>query len=96
MSINFFKRFAVATIFLIALSLCAKNKDSSSESTLNNNPNLIVILTDDQGYSDVGCFGAKGFSTPNLDQMAKKGVRFTDFYAAPTCSPASLICSHKY
>ncbi len=61
-------------------------------------PNIIVILTDDQGYSDVGCYGARGFSTPNLDRMAKEGVRFTDFYAAPTCSPAraSLLTGCYY
>jgi len=91
MSLNFFNRFtnaANAAIFLIALSSCVRNKNSSSESTPKNKPNLIVILTDDQGYSDVGSFGAKGFTTPNLDQMAKEGARFTDFYAAPTCSPS--------
>jgi len=52
-------------------------------------PNFILILTDDQGYADLGCYGARGFSTPNLDRMAAEGVRFTDFYAAaPICSPA--------
>lgn len=91
MSKIFFKNitFVVkAIILVITLSSCGKNRNSSSESTLINKPNLIVILTDDQGYSDIGCFGAKGFKTPNLDQMAKGGVRFTDFYSAPTCSPA--------
>lgn len=51
-------------------------------------PNLIVILTDDQGYGDVGCYGAEGFKTPVLDKMADEGVRFTSFYAAPWCSPS--------
>jgi arylsulfatase A len=57
-------------------------------------PNIIIILTDDQGYADVGCFGAKGFETPNLDRLAKEGIRFTDFHAAqPICSAsrASLL-----
>lgn len=57
-------------------------------------PNFVIIFTDDQGYRDVGCFGAEGFETPNLDRMAAEGVRFTDFYsAAPSCSPsrAALI-----
>ncbi|MBT6723374.1 MAG: sulfatase-like hydrolase/transferase, partial [Planctomycetaceae bacterium] len=43
-------------------------------------PNVVMIFTDDQGYSDVGCFGAEGFETPNLDRMATEGMRFTDFY----------------
>lgn len=50
-------------------------------------PNVVIIFTDDQGYGDVGCFGAKGFVTPNLDRMAREGIRFTDFYVAqPVCS----------
>lgn len=52
-------------------------------------PNVILILTDDQGWSDVGVQGARGFSTPHLDRLAREGVRFTDFYAAqPVCSPS--------
>ncbi|MHC4148093.1 MAG: sulfatase-like hydrolase/transferase, partial [Planctomycetota bacterium] len=52
-------------------------------------PNFVVVFTDDQGYADVGCFGAKGFETPNLDRMAAEGVRFTSFYvAAPSCTPS--------
>jgi len=50
-------------------------------------PNVVIIFTDDQGYADVGVFGAKGFTTPNLDRMAREGRRFTDFHAAqPVCS----------
>jgi len=52
-------------------------------------PNVIIIITDDLGYADVGCFGAEGFQTPNLDRMASEGIRFTDFYAASSvCSPS--------
>lgn len=50
-------------------------------------PNIVIIFTDDQGYADVGVFGAKGFTTPNLDRMAKGGRRFTNFHVAqPVCS----------
>ncbi len=50
-------------------------------------PNIVIIFTDDQGYADVGVFGAKGFKTPSLDRMAREGIRFTDFHAAqPVCS----------
>ena len=50
-------------------------------------PNIVIILTDDQGYADVGVFGAKGFATPNLDRLAREGIRFTDFHVAqPVCS----------
>jgi len=50
-------------------------------------PNIVIIFTDDQGYADVGVFGAEGFETPNLDRMAVEGTKFTDFYVAqPVCS----------
>jgi arylsulfatase A-like enzyme len=50
-------------------------------------PNFVIILADDQGYADVGCYGASDLETPHLDQMAREGMRFTDFYVAqPVCS----------
>lgn len=50
-------------------------------------PNIVIIFTDDQGYADVGAFGAKGFKTPNLDRLAREGVKFTNFHVAqPVCS----------
>ncbi|MEA1996460.1 MAG: sulfatase-like hydrolase/transferase, partial [Gemmatimonadota bacterium] len=52
-------------------------------------PNFVVIFCDDQGYADVGCFGAEGFETPNLDRMAEDGVRFTDFHASTAVCSAS-------
>lgn len=53
------------------------------------NPNIVIIFTDDQGYGDVGVYGAEGFQTPNLDKLAADGVRFTDFYVpAPVCTPS--------
>src|SRR5687767_11076060 len=50
-------------------------------------PNIVLLFTDDQGYGDVGCFGAKSFKTPNLDKLAAEGTRFTSFYVAqPVCT----------
>ena len=52
-------------------------------------PNFIFILIDDQGYYDLGCYGAAEVQTPHIDSMAKDGIRFTDYYAAaPICSPS--------
>ncbi|MCP4374901.1 MAG: sulfatase [bacterium] len=52
-------------------------------------PNFIIIFIDDQGYQDLGCFGSPNIKTPNIDQMAKDGMRFTDFYsAASVCTPS--------
>lgn len=52
-------------------------------------PNIILIYTDDQGYGDLGCFGASGYKTPNIDKLAENGIRFTDFYAPQAVSSAS-------
>ena len=50
-------------------------------------PNVVIIFNDDQGYQDLGCFGSPDIKTPRIDQMAKEGRRFTDFYvASPVCS----------
>jgi arylsulfatase A-like enzyme len=52
-------------------------------------PNILCIVTDDQGAADAGCYGAKDLVTPNIDALASRGVRFTQFYsAAPVCSPS--------
>ncbi|MBN2496940.1 MAG: sulfatase [Deltaproteobacteria bacterium] len=52
-------------------------------------PNIIIVFTDDQGYADLGCFGARDFETPRLDRMADEGIQFTQFYsAASVCTPS--------
>ncbi len=70
-------------IFIVALSsnLFAGNKSTP--------PNIILIFCDDLGYADLSCYGSLWNQTPELDQMAVEGVRFTDFYAgAPVCTPS--------
>lgn len=52
------------------------------------NPNVIVILTDDQGAIDLNCYGAIDLVTPNMDKLVKSGIQFTQFYAAPVCAPS--------
>lgn len=49
-------------------------------------PNVVVILVDDLGYSDLGCFGSE-IATPHIDALASRGVRYTDFHVTPMCSP---------
>lgn len=50
-------------------------------------PNFILILADDLGWADLGCYGNTYNETPNIDRLAKEGMRFTQFYAGPVCSP---------
>jgi arylsulfatase len=52
-------------------------------------PNVVLIFSDDQGYGDIGCFGAKDVRTPNLDRLAREGRKFTDFYVAQAVCTAS-------
>lgn len=52
-------------------------------------PNIVLIYADDLGYGDLGCYGAKAIATPNVDRLAKEGLRFTDAYAtSSTCTPS--------
>jgi len=51
-------------------------------------PNIILILADDQGYGDLGCYGSPDIRTPRIDAMAREGMRMTHFYAAPVCGPS--------
>lgn len=58
--------------------------------SIRDTPNIIIILTDDMGYSDLSCYGGP-YKTPNIDKLAKEGVRFTHYYsAAPICSPSRV------
>jgi arylsulfatase A-like enzyme len=61
-------------------------------------PNVVLIITDDVGYGDLGSYGAPDVKTPNIDRIGREGIRFTDFYAAPSCSPTrtSLISGRYY
>ncbi|MDA0278437.1 MAG: sulfatase [Bacteroidetes bacterium] len=82
---------SIIWLFLIFLTGC-KQTPVEVANTLNNrekSPNIILILTDDQGYADLGAFGAKDFETPHLDQMAKEGALLTQYYAPQAVCSAS-------
>ena len=54
-------------------------------------PNILFIMADDLGYADVGCYGQRDFETPNVDRVAREGVRLTQGYAnSPVCSPTRV------
>jgi arylsulfatase len=55
-------------------------------------PNIVLIVADDLGYADLGCYGREKIRTPRLDQMAKEGLRFTQFYSgSPVCAPSRCV-----
>lgn len=77
----------------IFLSLAVLAVSCSREKTVNS-PNIVFILIDDMGWKDTGCYGSEFYETPNIDQLAAEGMKFTDAYAAcPVCSPtrASIL-----
>ena len=77
-------RLIIFLIWLLSLISCDRYKTKN-----NDRPNIIIILTDDQGYQDLGCFGSPDIKTPNLDKMAQNGIRLTNFYAAQAVCSAS-------
>jgi arylsulfatase len=73
---------------LFAILCCVSLLCSCSQQKNERKPNFIIIFTDDQGYQDVGCFGSPNIKTPNLDNMAAEGMKFTSFYAQTVCGPS--------
>ncbi len=83
-------RWIPTMIFALAASLpgCSPSKTGMPETGGEDRPNFIIVFADDQGYGDLGVFGATDFETPRIDRMAREGMRFTDFYAQPVCGPS--------
>jgi arylsulfatase A len=89
---NFSRRSFLKALGLAAASSafggCALASQPVSKGAGGNKPNIIVILADDLGYGDVGCYGSKIINTPNIDALAAGGLRFTDFHSnGSMCSP---------
>lgn len=78
----------LTALWLPALALAAPAAKPGA--TPAKRPNILLIVADDLGYTDLGSFGAE-ISTPNLDKLARSGVRMTSFYAAPFCSPTRAM-----
>jgi arylsulfatase len=83
---------AAALVGTLALT-SAHAADTPSTSSVRGRPNILLIIADDMGYSDIGCFGGE-IKTPNLDALAQRGLRATSFSVGPTCSPTrSMLLS---
>ena len=86
--INFGITFGLLLYLGVYLSGCTENK-KTKEKNQSQKPNIIYILADDLGYGDLSCYGQNLFQTPNIDRLAKEGMRFTQHYAGSTvCAPS--------
>jgi len=82
-----------------ALSTTGGCSNPAGQEVAQKPPNVILIMTDDQGFGDVGCYGNDVIKTPNLDHFYEESVRFNRFFVSPTCSPtrAALLCGrHEF
>lgn len=77
---------AVSIIILLGALAAPAQRTAAGESTTGRPPNIIVVLADDMGYGDAGCYGSTTVRTPHLDRMAAEGIRFTNCYAQPICT----------
>ena len=76
------KKIIISLLITITLAACKKEAP----------PNIVLILADDLGYSELGSYGQRHIETPNIDQLCKNGMTFTQFYSgAPVCAPARCI-----
>ena len=79
---------AVIPLFALAVLALALGRPAlAADTKLPARPNIILVMSDDQGYGELGCHGNPIIQTPNLDRFHKESVRFTDFHVSPTCSP---------
>jgi arylsulfatase A-like enzyme len=94
---TFLKNISLAALGC-SLAPIGYNQDTRSEdSPAKTRPNFVIIFTDDQGYGDLGCYGSEKIRSPRLDQLAREGTRFTDFYAQPVCGPSrSALLTGRY
>jgi len=80
------KKNLLVILFLIVYTAHAKKYMENTLGKKDNRPNIILIMADDLGYSDLGCYGGE-INTPNLDKIAKQGLQFTQFYNISRCCP---------
>ena len=83
-------RYVSTSLGAIAIALLSTTLGSptlAANSPQGTGPNIVVLIADDMGYADLGCYGAPLISTPRIDGMAAEGVKLTSFYVQPSCSP---------
>ena len=76
--------FFIVVFCITSFTACVSNED-------NEKPNVVIIFIDDMGFGDLSCYGDTLVKTPNMDALAQKGIKFTNFYVnSPICSPSRV------
>lgn len=93
------KNYLFVLLFFLTF-ICCKKTAKEKETKIVSSPNIVLIMVDDMGFSDLGCYRGE-IETPNIDRMATNGIRFSEFYNGSRCCPTRaslltglLICSH--
>jgi len=92
-------RLATLVCFLLPTSVVISANSTALSQESASRPNILLIITDDQGYGDLACHGNPVVKTPNIDRLFAEGVRFTNFHVSPTCAPtrcALLTGRHEF
>ena len=77
-------------LILLLLSFTIASSSINSQSQKSNKPNILLLVADDLGYTDPGCYGGD-IKTPNIDLLAKQGLQFTNFHTSPLCAPTRAM-----
>ncbi|MDY7395805.1 arylsulfatase [Aureibaculum sp. 2210JD6-5] len=86
---QYIKQIINLCLIFILVSCAAKTEKKTTEIKIDSKPNIVIIYADDLGYGDVSSYGSTELITPNIDRIAKEGIKFTNGYAtAPTCTPS--------
>ena len=84
------KNIIFCTLVLILMSACSSSQQKNKKNETQSKPNIILLVADDLGFSDIGPFGGD-IQTPVLDKLAKEGMLFSSFHVLPTCSPTRSV-----
>ncbi|MGB5388407.1 MAG: arylsulfatase [Eudoraea sp.] len=88
-------RLNISLLLLLLLLGCDSKKE---DTTIVKQPNIVLIMADDQGWGDLSIHGNNNLNTPNIDALAQNGVSFQNFYVQPVCSPtrAEMLCGRQF
>ena len=86
-SVPFLRLLRLVLLAVVSAMACNTADANAADLPFGKRPNIVLVMTDDQGYGDLACHGNPFIKTPHIDRFHAEAVRFTDFHVSPTCSP---------